>query len=269
MTISEVNLKYSKDQMVKNFWTREELIVTFNLYLKLPFGKLDGRTKEVKDLADIIGRTDNAVSMRLNNFAHVDPYHQQRGIVGLANGVNQVKPIWDEFINNQEELVYESERILAHYTNKTIEEAYPEIEFDLKDLKGEIKIRAVKTRVNQSVFRQMILKTYANRCAISDIDLPELLVAGHIIPWADNQVERLNPENGICLSSLYDRAYEKGLICIDLDYKILLSERLKHEMSKDYFHVFFGRFEHKVISLPKSYHPRREFLEYRLNQFKQ
>jgi putative restriction endonuclease len=162
--------------------TRKELIVAFNLYLKLPFGKLDKRTKEVQNLAHIIGRTDNAVAMRLNNFAHVDPYHQQRGIVGLANGRKQVEPIWDEFSHNQEDLVFESERILAEYQHKTIEEAYPEIEFDLKDLKGEIKLRLVKTRVNQSVFRQMVLKTYDTRCAISGIGLSELLVAGHIIP---------------------------------------------------------------------------------------
>lgn len=250
-----------------DLWTRNELIVSFNLYLKLPFGKLDKRTKEVQELAAIIGRTDNAVSMRLNNFAHVDPYHQQRGIIGLANGVRQIQPIWDEFINNQEELVFESEQILADYQHKTIEEVYPEIAFDLKDLKGEVKIRAVKTRVNQSVFRQMILKTYESRCAISGIDLPELLVAGHIVPWAENEHERLNPENGLCLSNLYDRAYEKGLICIDTDCKLLLSRKLKTESTKEFHQHFFGRFECKPIRLPKSYQPKREFLEYRLERF--
>ncbi|UFH55025.1 HNH endonuclease [Spirosoma sp. KNUC1025] len=250
-----------------DLWTRNELIVVFNLYLKLPFGKLDKRTKEVQELSQIIGRTDNAVSMRLNNFAHVDPYHQQRGIVGLANGVRQVQPIWDEFINNQEELIFESERILAEYRHETIEEAYPEIAFNLKDLKGEVKIRAVKTRVNQSVFRQMILKTYESRCAISGIDLPKLLVAGHIKPWAEDEHNRLNPENGICLSNLYDRAYEKGLICIDTDYKLLLSKRLKDYITKDFYQHFFGCFEYQPVRLPKSYLPKKEFLEYRLEQF--
>ena len=185
----------------------------------------------------------------------------------MSGGHNQVKPIWDEFINNQEELVFESERILAEYQHKTIEEAYPEIEFDLKDLKGEVKIRAVKTRVNQNVFRQMILKTYSNRCAISGINIPELLIAGHIVPWAENEYERLNPENGLCLSNLYDRAYEKGLICIDTDYKLIISKRLKVESAKDFYEEFFGRFEHQPIQIPKSYQPKKEFLEFRLNRF--
>ncbi len=248
-------------------WTRNELIVAFNLYLKLPFGKLHSGTQAIKDLGDLIGRSHSSMAMRLNNFAHVDPFHQQRGITGLANGINQVQPIWDEFVNNQEDLIFESERILADYKHKTIEEIYPDIEFDLKDLKGEVKIRMVKTRVNQSVFRQMILKTYTGQCAISGIDLPELLVAGHIVPWAENEHERLNPQNGICLSNLYDRAYEKSLICIDTDYKVLISKRLKVESPKEFYQHFFGRFEHQSIRVPKTYQPKKEFLEYRLNRF--
>ena len=249
-------------------WTREELILAFNLYLKIPFGKMHKGNEEVKKLAATLGRrTADSVAIRLTNFANVDPYHQERGVKGMDGGRKQVKPIWDEFINNQEELVFESERILADYKHTTIEETYPEIVFDLKDLVGEVKIRAVKVRVNQSVFRKMILKTYQNRCAISGIDLPELLVAGHIVPWAENEHERLNPENGLCLSNLYDRAYEKGLICIDTEYRIVLSKRLKEETTKDFYKEFFGRFENCFIRVPKTYQPRKDFLEYRLSKF--
>jgi putative restriction endonuclease len=249
-------------------WTREELILAFNLYLKLPFGQMDEGTYEVKELSKILSRrTPGAVAMRLGNYAHVDPYHQERGVVGLKNGIKQVQPIWDEFINNQEELVYESERILAEYQHTTIEATYPEIAFDLKNLVGETKIRAVKVRVNQSVFRKMILKTYNSQCAISGINLSALLVAGHIVPWAANEQERLNPENGFCLSNLYDKAYENGLICVDTDYKLLISRRLKEESSKEFYRDFFGRFENKPITVPKTYKPKKEFLEYRLDRF--
>ncbi|WP_019988929.1 HNH endonuclease [Rudanella lutea] len=249
-------------------WTREELILAFNLYLKLPFGQMHKGNAEVKKLASILGRrTPDSVAMRLTNFASVDPYHQQRGVKGMSGGYNQVQPIWNEFINNQEELVFESERILADYQGKTIEEAHPDIEFDLKNLKGEVKERLVKTRVNQSVFRQMILKTYQSQCAISGIDLPELLVAGHIIPWAENERERLNPENGICLSNLYDRAYEKGLICIDTDYKLLISRQLKEHTSKSYYETIFGRYAGKQITLPRQYRPHKDFLQVRLDRF--
>ena len=65
----------------RKLWSRDELILTLNLYLKLPFGKLHSGTPEIIHLANLMGRTAGA--MRLNNFASVDPYHQRRGIVGL------------------------------------------------------------------------------------------------------------------------------------------------------------------------------------------
>ena len=77
----------------QRLWTRDELILTLNLYLKLPFGKLHSRTPEIIHLANLFGRNANSVAMRLNNFASVDPYHQQRGIGGLPGGRKQVEPI--------------------------------------------------------------------------------------------------------------------------------------------------------------------------------
>jgi putative restriction endonuclease len=78
--------------MAYNLWTREELILALNLYLQLLFGKLHSKTPEIVHLADVIGRTPGSVAMRLNNFASVDPYHQQRGITGLTGGIKQVQP---------------------------------------------------------------------------------------------------------------------------------------------------------------------------------
>ena len=143
--------------MTKNLWTREELILAFNLYLKLPFGKMHKRTPDIIELSILLGRTPSSIGMRLGNFASVDPYHQERGVGGLKGGMNQVKPIWAEFFHNQEELVFLSEQILAQKENTSIENKYHDILFDLKGLKGETVIREVKTRVNQSVFRQMVL----------------------------------------------------------------------------------------------------------------
>ena len=185
----------------QRLWTREELILSLNLYLKLPFGKLHSRTPEIIHLASLIGRNANAVAMRLNNFASVDPYHRQRGIGGLPGGIKQVQPIWDEFINNKNELIFESERILAEKEKITLESKFYDSLIGTEHLKGEYKLREVKTRVNQNVFRQIVLANYEGKCAITGIDISDLLFASHIIPWSRNEKERLNPENGICLSA--------------------------------------------------------------------
>lgn len=71
----------------RKLWTKDELILALNLYLKLLFGKLHSHTPEIIHLPNILGRTPSSIAMRLNNFASVDPYHQQRGIDGLPGGM--------------------------------------------------------------------------------------------------------------------------------------------------------------------------------------
>lgn len=248
--------------MATNFWTREELILAFNLYWKLPFGKMHSRTKEIIQLANIIGRTPDAVAIRLTNYAHVDPYHQHRGIKGMSGGRKQVEPIWNEFIRDKEKLVFESERILAEKEDMTIETKFSEILLDIKNLKGETKIREVKTRVNQNFFRQVVVANYSGKCAITGIDIPDLLVASHIIPWSKNEEERLNPENGICLSALYDKAFDKGYISFNDKFEILISSTLKKKRGENYYERFFSHLSNTSIHLPNKYLQKKEFLEF-------
>ena len=251
--------------MPKNLWSREELILVFNLYLKLPFGKMHKQTPEVIEMAHLIGRTVSSISIRLGNFASCDPYHQSRGVKGMVGGIKQCQPIWDEFFNNQEELIFLSENILAQKENLTIETKFDDLLCDIKDLKGETKIREVKTRVNQNVFRQIVVANYSGKCAISGIDLPELLFASHIIPWSKNEDERLNPENGICLSALYDRAFDKGLIGINEKFNILVSDKLKKKKDTEYYGKYFSSLENQSLILPQRYLPKKEFIQYHLD----
>jgi putative restriction endonuclease len=255
---------------VQRRWTREEFILVFNLYLQLPFGKLDKRTKEVQELASVIDRTPSSVAFVLTAFAGVDPYQIRRGISGTKGSQKQCKPIFDEFINNRDELYFESERILAERQHLTIEEKFVEVlkELDLSDKKGEVKSRMVKTRVNQHLFRRIVLNNYGNRCAVTGIDQDELLRASHIIPWAENEQERLNPMNGLCLSSLYDAAFDKFLISVSSDYKIVISPLLQKKSNKDFYSSFFGRFDNQEINLPNKYLPNKDFLSWHFDRLK-
>ena len=249
----------------RNLWTREELILAFNLYLKIPFGKMHSTNKDVIHLANLIGRTPNSIALRLVNFASVDPVLKARGIKGMDGGTKIVQPIWDEFYHNQEELVFLSEQILAQKENTSIENKYQELLFDIKDLKGEDTIRQVKTRVNQSVFSQMVLANYSAKCAITGIDIPELLLASHIMPWSINEEHRLNPENGICLSALYDKAYDKGIIGITPNYEVIFSTSLKSKKETSFYKNNFAPIENLKISEPLKYLPKKEFLEFHLD----
>ena len=244
-------------------WSREEMILVFNLYFKLPYGKLDHRTPEVKELARIMGRTDNTVAMRLNNFAACDPQLAARGISALGDHKKKCQPYWDEFYENREKLIFESEKILSEYQETNIETKFcKELEDIPKDIKGEVRLQEVKARVNQNFFRRMVLANYGEVCALSGIDISTLLVASHIIPWSKNEKERLNPENGICLSALYDKAFDKGLITFDNEGRTIFSEHLKENVGKEYYTRFFLPVESKKLSTPNKYMPNPIFLEW-------
>ena len=94
-------------------------------------------------------------------------------------------------------------------------------------------------------------------------DEKDLLLASHIKPWSVDVENRLNPQNGLCLSALYDRAFDKGLISFDERYRVILSQRLKQHCTEDYFEQYFGSIEGKVLNIPfEDYKPNQLFLEY-------
>lgn len=76
----------------------------------------------------------------------------------------------------------------------------------------------VKTRGSaQKAFAEAVKANYGYRCAITGIGTRDFLVASHIVPWSEDQSVRLDPSNGICLSLLVDRAFERGQLLIHDD----------------------------------------------------
>lgn len=247
-----------KDQKL---WTRDELILAINLYCKIPFGKIHKSNPEVINLAKLIGRTSNAVSWKLVNFASLDPSLQARGIKGAENASKLDKEIWDEFFNNWNELPFESEKLLAKINNSTIEKQnnIPEDELP-KD--GKTREQLVKVRVNQSFFRSSILASYNNTCCITAIQQPEFLIAGHISPWGADERNRLNPRNGIAINALHDKAFETGLITITPEYQIKVSSILLKLSKNEVINNYFLKYNNQSIHLPSRFLPDPELLKY-------
>ena len=131
------------------------------------------------------------------------------------------------------------------------------------ELVGKTKEVIIRQRVNQNIFRTMILNNYNDQCAITGISDSRLLIASHIIPWAEREDTRLNPENGVCLSALYDKAFDKGLITIRPDdYTIMISPSLRDTLSQVSYSEHFGKYENHKIILPEEHVPNKEFLQY-------
>lgn len=143
----------------------------------------------------------------------------------------------------------------------SIENWVPEQNIDFSTKEGKEKLCEVKTRVNQGFFRRLVLSTYQAQCCVTGLNLPEVLRASHIVAWADDKKNRLNPANGLCLSATYDAAFDRHLISFDENYRMILSPALKDYYSNEAFKTQFMAFEGKQISIPKRFCPDQEFLK--------
>lgn len=88
--------------------------------------------------------------------------------------------------------------------------------------------RLAKSRIGQGQFRDDLLGYWNSKCAVTGLDLLPLLRASHIKPWtAGTNAERVDPFNGLLLSSSYDLAFDSGYISFDNSGCIILSRALK------------------------------------------
>jgi putative restriction endonuclease len=243
----------------QKLWTREELILAINLYCKLPFGKIHRNNPDIKNLASLIGRNPGAVSFKLVNFASFDPSLKARGIKGAANSSKLDKQVWDDFYNNWDELSFESEILRLKLFKVSLLDEFDLNEGDLPK-EGKIREQVIKARVNQNFFRRIILASYNNRCCITGLQQPDLLISSHIRPWNLDVQNRLNPHNGLAINALHDKAFENGLLTITPDYKIRISSILLKQ--KGVAESIFKSYHNKDIILPSRFLPDKKFLEY-------
>jgi hypothetical protein len=85
-----------------------------------------------------------------------------------------------------------------------------------------------KTRIGQGPFRTALLARWEGKCPLTGIAEPALLRASHIIPWnrCESDAERVNPENGLLLSALWDAAFDGGLVSFADDGAAIPSRKL-------------------------------------------
>lgn len=248
---------------MKNKWNKEELSIALNLYYKIPFSRINYKHPEIIKSSNLINRTPSAVALKLVNFARLDPALQSRHISGMQHGAKADEEIWNEYYGNLEKLAFESESIIAEYKNKPIE-ITAGIELVNLPKEGKEREALIKVRVNQQFFRFAILASYENKCCITGLNIPSLLVASHIIPWSKDEKNRMNLSNGLCLNALHDRAFDLGLITITPEFKVKLSPSI-YKSNDSIAKEFLLQFDEQYINLPYKYLPDKKFLEYHNN----
>ncbi|WP_213065917.1 HNH endonuclease, partial [Acinetobacter stercoris] len=111
-----------------------------------------------------------------------------------------------------------------HSSQPNIEEAAQTIDQDIgeihqsKTLSETQKKLLVQSRLGQGQFRKDLLKNFNSACLLTGIKHESLLLASHIKPWSDcTNEERLDARNGLLLSPLVDKLFDRYFITFNPD----------------------------------------------------
>jgi len=252
-------LALSKAEKFPNYgktWQRDELILAFDLYCRIPFSKATSKNPGVQALARLVGRSPAAVSRKLGNFGSFDPALHKRNISGLPHVGKMDREIWEEFHQDWNALVQEAQRI-----RERLGQGHP-LPDTLESPEGPSeKVVSRKERLHQKFFREAVLSAYEYRCCITGISVPACLTASHIVPWKEAPRLRANPSNGLCLSATFHCLFDAGLLTIQPGFRIRVSEAVLGASDPPTMrHI--ASFHDKTATKPSRFVPADECLEW-------
>ena len=107
-----------------------------------------------------------------------------------------------------------------------VQEPHNLIEFNLPNVTERSGL--VTSRVGQGAYRKRIIHRWEYKCAVTNFNKLDILIASHIVPWSKStDHERLDVNNGLLLSPTYDALFDKHLITFDNKGKIQLSDQIE------------------------------------------
>jgi putative restriction endonuclease len=242
-------------------WTKDQIKLAFHLYCQLPYGRIHGRNPEIVSLAKVVGRTSDAVAMKMLNIASLDPAITRTGRSGLGNASALDREVWDEFHQDWERLADECQLLREKFELGPLPILDEELDSIMPDdYTGETRQVLTNQRLKQNFFRRAVLSSYRGRCCMSGLSNIQLLIASHIVPWSKDKANRLNPSNGLCLSAIHDRAFDKGLISLTDDGRVLLARDILKSNEAFVTSVFLP-LENRFIEMPEKFRPSPEFIK--------
>lgn len=184
-----------------------------------------------------------------------------RGFMEFRVTANHKQRLQEQITANSKASPEELSLLLQNQRVDAIETLTPESVTNFDSPEGKEVLRLTKARVNQRFFRTLILDTYNRRCCLTGIAIPDVLVASHIVPWAEDPKNRLNPCNGLCLNALHDKAFDRGLIGFDDNLRLLLSPRLAEHLDNQTIQASFAGLQGHPLTPPTRFPPDHTFLQ--------
>ena len=244
---------------VRRAWGREELLLTLHLYQRIPFGQQHARCPAVIALAGRLGRSAGSVAMKLNNFTSLDPVEAARGVRGLAGASALDRAVWRAAEEDPLGVYAEAEALwaqgLAEVGAEPSQAVGPPPALLCEPvgayrggppaaLEAEL---ARRVRLAQGYFRRVVLDNFEGRCALTGLGHPGLVNASHVVGWAEDEVHRVNPRNGIALNRLHDAAFDQHLITFDDELRLVVGRALRDRLGGAELAAGFLAFEGRPL----------------------
>ncbi|MFJ7510023.1 HNH endonuclease [Peribacillus simplex] len=119
----------------------------------------------------------------------------------------------------------------------------------------------VRRRVRQAKFSDDIYFNYFEKCAITNESIKAVLESAHIESYTNEQSH--HPQNGILLRIDFHRLFDNGLITINENYELLVSDKVESD--------YYQSFNKRIIRLPrnKDCHPSQIALQHHRETYKE
>ena len=184
-------------------------------------------------------------------------------LYGVTKGTYE--PIFPVFVtgDDPETLTFRVQADIKLVATTTVDES-----LSMLAPRREYQTVAVKRRLHQHRFREMVLSAYGTRCAMCHLGHVQLLDAAHIIPDHD---DRGLPEipNGLALCKIHHSAYDANILGVDADLLIHVREDILRELDGPMLEHGLKGMAHRYIRVPRAAanRPNLTFLDERFQRF--
>jgi putative restriction endonuclease len=136
-------------------------------------------------------------------------------------------------------------------------------------LQREYATAAVKVRLHQRRFSELVINAYGEQCAVCRLRHRPLLDAAHIIEDRDERGVAEVP-NGLALCGVHHDAYDAYILDINPDYRIEIRKDVLEEFDGPMLKHGLQEMNGHIIHVPRSeqLRPNREYLQWRHDRFK-
>lgn len=238
-------------------WIRQESILAFELYCRIPFQQTKALNPEVQALARLLERSPASVARKLGNFGAFDPELRRQQISGLTHTSKLDREVWDEFHSDWPGLV-----ALAGQMRDALSHGESAAFVPVEGPEGASERPVTsKRRLHQAFFRDAVLSAHDGTCCVTGISIRQCLIASHVIPWSVNEKLRADPTNGLCLTATFDRLFDSGLMTVEQDLTLCFSQEVLRAECKP-VRELIAAYQGQEIRRPQRFVPKAQCLEW-------